>query len=106
MGRKFIAERGQKISRMTDRLIMTDRQLMSDIPLMKRLKSLFKQKKQKEYEHSTIKGYYDTVRYFKDWLSDDIEYIDQITPTMIRKYINYLKNDRLPYQGDNQRERS
>ena len=38
---------------------------------------------------STINGYYDTVRYFKDWLSNDIEYIDQITATTIREYINY-----------------
>ena len=55
---------------------------------------------------STINGYYDTVRYFREWLSNDIEYIDQITSIILREYINYLKNDRLPYQGDDQREKT
>ena len=52
---------------------------------------------------STIKGYYDTVRYFQEWLGVDIEYIDQINATTIRDYIKYLKKNRLPYQGDRQR---
>ncbi|MDQ6598881.1 phage integrase N-terminal SAM-like domain-containing protein [Bacillus salipaludis] len=58
-----------------------------------------KAKEAERLRNSTIKGYYDTVRYFRDWLNPDIEYIDEIKSSILRDYINYLKNDRLPYQG-------
>ena len=104
MGRKFIAERGQKISR-DDRQIHHDRHTSDVRYTLDEAIEIFIQAKEAEgIRKSTINGYYDTVRYFKDWLNKDINDIEQITPVIIREYINYLKNDRLPYQGDDKRE--
>ena len=104
MGRKFITERGQKISR-DDRQIHHDRHTSDVRYTLDEAIEIFIQAKEAEgIRKSTINGYYDTVRYFKDWLNKDINDIEQITPVIIREYINYLKNDRLPYQGDDKRE--
>ena len=106
MGRKFIPERGQKISP-NDRQFNHDQHSLDVRYTIHDAVEIFIQAKEAEgIRKSTINGYYDTVRYFQEWLSMDIEYIDQITPTILREYINYLKNERLPYQGDNQRERT
>ena len=106
MGRKFIAERGQKISR-DDRQIHHD-QHTNDVryTIHDAVKVFIQAKEAEGIRKSTIKGYDDTVRYFREWLNNDIEFIDQITSTILREYINYLRNERLPYQGDNQRERT
>ena len=106
MGRKFIAERGQKISR-DDRQIHHD-QHTNDVryTIHDAVKVFIQAKEAEGIRKSTIKGYDDTVRYFREWLNNDIEFIDQITSTILREYINYLKNERLPYQGDDQRERT
>ena len=81
MGRKFIAERGQKISR-DDRQFHHDRHTTDVRYTIDEAVEIFIQAKEAEgIRKSTIKGYYDTVRYFQEWLSNDIEYIDQITPT-------------------------
>ena len=106
MGRKFIAERGQKISR-DDRQIHHD-QHTNDVryTIHDAVKVFIQAKEAEGIRKSTIKGYDDTVRYFREWLNNDIEFIDQITSTILREYINYLRNERLPYQGDDQRERT
>ena len=106
MKRTFITERGQKILR-DDRQFNQNRQSNDVRYTINEAVEIFINAKEAEgIRDSTIKGYFDTVRYFKDWLNNEIEYIDQITATTIRDYIMYLKNDRLPYQGDEQRERT
>ncbi|MEY2195737.1 tyrosine-type recombinase/integrase [Neobacillus sp. BF23-41] len=106
MGRTFIAQRGQKNTN-NDRQSNHVRHTMIDQHTIQNAVEIFIKAKEAEgIRKSTIKGYYDTVRYFQEWLNPDIEYIDQITSTTLRDYINYLKNERLPYQGDNQRERT
>lgn len=106
MGRTFIAQRGQTKST-NDRQLRHDRQTLEVRYSIENAIEIFIHAKEAEgLRQSTIKGYHDTVRYFRDWLSPDIEFIDEIKSTMIRNYINYLKNDRLPYQGDEQREKT
>jgi integrase/recombinase XerD len=106
MGRTFIAQRGQTKST-NDRQFRHDRQTPDVRHTIQDAVEIFIHAKEAEgLRKSTIKGYYDTVRYFRDWLNYDIEYIDEITRTLLPSYINYLKNDRLPYQGDEQRERT
>ncbi|KGM46335.1 tyrosine-type recombinase/integrase [Neobacillus niacini] len=106
MGRTFIAQRGQTKST-NDRQFRRDRQTPEVRYSIENAVEIFIHAKEAEgLRKSTIKGYHDTVRYFRDWLSHDIGYIDEITSTLIRNYINYLKNDRLPYQGDEQREKT
>ena len=65
MGRKFIAERGQKISR-DDRQIHHD-QHTTDVryTIHDAVKVFIQAKKAEGIRKSTIKGYDDTVRYFK-----------------------------------------
>lgn len=106
MGRTFIAQRGQTKST-NDRQFHHDRQTPVVRYSIENAIEIFIHAKEAEgLRKSTIKGYHDTVRYFRDWLNPEIEYVDEITSTIIRNYINYLKNDRLPYQGDAQRERT
>ena len=94
----------RKISR-DDRQFNQDRHTSDVRYTLDEAIEIFIQAKEAEgIRKSTINGYYDTVRYFKDWLNKDINDIEQITPVIIREYINYLKNDRLPYQGDDKRE--
>ncbi|MCQ6275797.1 phage integrase SAM-like domain-containing protein [Bacillus sp. V3B] len=106
MGRTFVAQRGQKVSR-NDRQINHDRHT-NDVryTIHDAVEIFIKAKETEGIRKSTIKGYYDTVRYSQEWLGVDIEYIDQINSNTIRDYINYLRNERLPYQGDDQRERT
>ena len=74
MGRKFIVERGQKISR-DDQQPHHDRHTPNVRYTIHDAVEIFIEAKEAEgIRHSTIKGYYETVRYFKDWLSNDIEY--------------------------------
>lgn len=106
MGRTFITERGQKVSQKVQpnkyERHTTDIQYTID----EAFDIYIRAKEAEGLRQSTIKGHCDTMRYFQEWISDDIKYIDQIAPAMVRKYITYLKNERSPYQGDNQRERS
>lgn len=106
MGRTFVAQRGQKKST-DDRQFRQDRHT-PDVryTIHDAVEIFIKAKEAEGLRNSTIKGYYDTVRYFRDWLNPDIEYIHEITSSIVRDYINYLKNDRLPYQGDEQREKA
>ena len=106
MGRTFIAERGQKVSRKVQP--KNHEKQITDIryTLDEAFDIFIRAKEAEGLRQSTIKGHSDTMRYFQEWLSDDIIYIDQITPTIVRKYITYLKSERSPYQGDNKRERS
>jgi integrase/recombinase XerD len=106
MGRTFIAQRGQMNST-EDRQSRHDRHT-PDVryTIHEAVEIFIKAKEAEGLRNSTIKGYYDTVRYFQDWLNPEIEYIDEITSSIVRDYINYFKNDRLPYQGDEQREKT
>jgi integrase/recombinase XerD len=106
MGRTFITQRGQTKSTQ-DQKFHQDRQSPDVRYTILDAVDIFIQAKEAEgLRKSTIKGYNDTVRYFHDWLSLGIEYIDEVNSTVLRNYIKYLKNDRLPYQGDEQRERT
>jgi integrase/recombinase XerD len=103
MARKFIVERGPKAS--NDRQPKQDRKSLEVRYTLDEAVEIFIRAKEAEgIRASTIKGYYDTVRYFKDWLSAKMHFIDDISATTIREYINYLRTERLPYQGDVQRE--
>lgn len=100
MGRTFIAQRGQTTS-------TNDRRSTEVRYSIQEAVEIFIQAKQAEgLRASTIKGYYDTSRYFTDWLGSKTKNVDEITSTIVRDYINYLKEDRTPYQGDKKRERS
>jgi integrase/recombinase XerD len=106
MARAFIQQRGQRNLR-DDRQFNQDRQSHNVRYTIIEAVELFIQAKEAEgIRDSTIKGYYDTVKYFREWLNGEIEYIDQITATTIREYIKYLKNDCIPYQGDKIREKT
>jgi integrase/recombinase XerD len=103
MGRKFIAERGPKAS--NDRQSKQDRKSLEVRYTLDEAVEIFIRAKEAEgIRASTIKGYYDTVRYFKGWLGEETQYTDEISATTRREYINYLRTERLPYQGDTQRE--
>ncbi|MEH6949577.1 tyrosine-type recombinase/integrase [Bacillus sp. JJ634] len=106
MGLTFIAQRGQTKST-NDRQFRDDRHT-TDVQYAfdEAIEIFIKAKEAEGVRKSAIKGYYDTVRYFQEWLRSDIEYINEVTSTIIREYINYLKNDRFPYQGDEKRERN
>jgi len=52
---------------------------------------------------STIKGYEDIMRYFRQWLDEDIQEINDINADLLRSYINYLMTERIPYAEDEQR---
>lgn len=100
MGRTFVAQRGQKKSNEV-RQIRHDRHTPDVRYTLNDAVGIFIKAKEAEgLRNSTIKGYFDTVRYFRDWLNPDIENIDEITSSILRDNITYLKNDRLPYQGD------
>lgn len=101
MKRKFVAERGTKIPEQVRQSIY-DRQTTIDDAL-----AMFIRGKEAEgIRPGTINGYYDTVRYLREWLPDDITYINDITADMIRGYINYLRNERTPYAEDSHRKRT
>lgn len=75
MGRTFVAQRGQKKSQ-DDRQRHHVRQT-SDVryPIHDAVEIFIQAKKAEGLRESTIKGHYDTVRYFRDWLSPDIDYM-------------------------------
>ncbi|KRG13382.1 hypothetical protein ACA30_15870 [Virgibacillus soli] len=54
----------------------------------------------------TIKQYSEHIEYMLNWLDRDSTSIDisEITPQLIRQYINYLKNDKPRYEGVEGRE--
>ena len=62
MGRTFVAQRGQKVSR-NDRHTNDVRYTIRDA-----VEIFIKAKEGEGIRKSTIKGYYDTVRYFQEWL--------------------------------------
>lgn len=49
----------------------------------------------------TIKDYMKMYGYFTDWLSENykIEYVDELSPSIFRNYINYMKYDKRKYSG-------
>ncbi|MEC0664705.1 tyrosine-type recombinase/integrase [Priestia flexa] len=56
----------------------------------------------------TVKDYLKHIEWFKRYLSDfhpQCIYIDNLTPTIIRDYVRYMKNERRPYEGVEKRER-
>lgn len=106
MGRKFVAERGLKVSSNVQQSNHDRKSIDVRYSIEDAIDIFIRAKEAEGIRQSTINGYKDTVRYFLDWISRDIKYIDEINATIIREYINYLRTERLPYQGDIQRERN
>ena len=76
MARKFIAQRGQQ-NLNNDQQINRVRHTSDVRYSLDEAIEIFIQAKEAEgIRKSTINGYYDTVRYFKDWLNKDINDID------------------------------
>lgn len=101
MKRKYISERGAKIPAQV-RQPHVDRQTTIDEAL-----AIFVRAKQAEgVRPGTINGYYDVVRYLREWLPDDLTFINDITADIIRGYINYLQAERTPYAEDEHRKRT
>jgi integrase/recombinase XerD len=75
MVRKFIAQRGQKVFN-DDRQSNYDRHTNEVRYTIHddEVEIFIRAKEAEGIRQSTIKGYYDTVRYIQEWLSDDIEY--------------------------------
>ncbi|MEH7401603.1 tyrosine-type recombinase/integrase [Gottfriedia acidiceleris] len=51
----------------------------------------------------TVKDYRMYTRYFHDHVTENSEapfYLDELTPELIREYVNYLLYERKPYEGD------
>jgi len=46
------------------------------------------------------------MRYFRQWLDEDIQEINDINADLLRNYINYLMTERIPYAEDEQRKRN
>lgn len=101
MKRKFVTERGAKMPDQVRQSIY-DRQTTIDDALA----IFIRGKEAQGVRQSTINGYYDVVRYLREWLPDDITYINEITADMIRGYINYLRTERTPYAEDEKRKRT
>lgn len=101
MKRKYIAERGAKTASQVSKPSI-DRQT----PIDEALGIFVRAKEAGGVRPGTIDGYYATMRYFCEWLSVDIRYINDIDADTIRRYINYLRIERTPYEGDKQRQRT
>ncbi|MEH7130362.1 hypothetical protein V7103_19405 [Neobacillus drentensis] len=84
MKRKFIGERGLKAS---PEVPQYSHVLYS---LDEAFETLIRAKKAQGFREGTINGYYEVMRYFKQWLSTDIEDVTKVTADQIRCYINYL----------------
>lgn len=100
MKRRFIGERG----------VQTARQVSQPRHVLYSLDEAFevfiRAKKADGVREGTIKGYYEVMRYFKQWLNADIANVNEITADMIRSYINYLRTERTPYAEDEHRKKS
>ncbi|TWE08734.1 integrase/recombinase XerD [Neobacillus bataviensis] len=100
MKRKFIGERGPKVS-------SQDRQTSDVLYTIDEALQIFIRAKTAEgVRPGTIKGYHEIFRYFRQWLDKDISNINEISADIIRNYINYLRTERTPYAEDPQRKRS
>ena len=105
MARKFIVERGTKVTNdQQSNHVRRSNEIRYTIT--EAIKIFIGAKEAEGIRARTIKGYLDTVRYFREWLPNDIKYFDEIDAKIIREYINYLRTERLPYQGDSKREKS
>lgn len=101
MKRRYIAERGAKLPQ-NDRQPSVDRHT----PIDEALDIFVRAKEAEGLRPGTINGYYDVVRYLREWLGEETQFINDITADMIRGYINYLRTKRTPYEEDTQRKRS
>ncbi|KQL18875.1 tyrosine-type recombinase/integrase [Cytobacillus solani] len=100
MKRKYIAERGAKTASQVSKP-KVDRQT----PIDEALAIFVRAKEAGGVRPGTVDGYNATMRYFCEWLGDDTKYINDIDADTIRGYINYLRIERTPYEGDKQRQR-
>lgn len=101
MKRRYIAERGAKLPDKV-RQPRVDRHT----PIDEALDIFVRAKEAEGVRKGTIGGYRDVVRYLCDWLGEETIYVNEITADMIREYINYLRIERTPYEGDEQRQRT
>lgn len=100
MGRKFILERGTKATS-EDWQPSQVRQSLEVLHTLEEAIEIFIQAKKAEgLRNSTLNGYFETFNYLREWLPEKTKYVDEITSTTLRNYINYLRTERLPYQGD------
>jgi integrase/recombinase XerD len=51
----------------------------------------------------TVEHYRLYLGYLRDFLGNRITYVDELTPTMIREYVHYLRFERMPYNRAKQR---
>lgn len=88
--------------------VSTDNQTVIQTPFKEALELFVTAKKAEDMRPRTIDDYYKHVEWLMNYLKEfypDVTTIDQLTPSIIRAYINYLKNERKPYQGNKSRQK-
>lgn len=101
MKRKYISERGAK----APAEVLKPR-IDRKTPIDEALEIFVRAKEAEGVRPGTVNGYYATVRYLCDWLGAETIYINDISASTIREYINYLRTERTPYAEDEHRKRS
>ncbi|WP_057766115.1 tyrosine-type recombinase/integrase [Cytobacillus praedii] len=99
MNRRYIAERGAK-KPSNDRQLHVDR----NTTINEALDIFVRAKEAEGVRPGTVRNYRSVVRYLQDWLDNGSHFINDLTADMIREYINYLRNDRSLYEGDEIRQ--
>jgi integrase/recombinase XerD len=107
MKRTFISERISKTTKTRPTASAQVRQSRRDrYSLDEAFEIFIRAKKAEGLRQGTIDGHREVMRYFRTWLGQDVENIDDITADIIRSYINYLRTERKPYAEDEHRNSS
>jgi integrase/recombinase XerD len=108
MKRNFIGERGAKkptevrkgLAR--KKITTNERYTFEDA-----VKIFVKAKEAEGVRERTVKDYWKHTRYLQEFVMESQSttfYLDELTPQIIRNYINYLLYERKPYEGDTSRK--
>lgn len=97
-GKKVVGER--KIEKKTKTVNLTIKEALEVFVTAKKAEGM---------RPRTIHDYYKHVEWFTRFLSEyhpDVTTIQDLSPSIIRSYINYMQEERNPYEGDEKREKA
>lgn len=104
-----VIERRKGKKQVKQRKVTTStRKTSMKIPFEEALELFVVAKKAEGMRPRTIEDYYKHIEWLMNYFQEfhpDIKTIDQLSPDLIRKYINYLKSERKPYQGNKKRQK-
>ncbi|WP_286884060.1 tyrosine-type recombinase/integrase [Aneurinibacillus sp. UBA3580] len=105
MGRRFIGERGVTATS-KDRRPTHVQRIDTRYTLDDALDIFVRAKEAEGMRPRTLADYRRHMEFFKRYLPSDITYIDEITPSLIRDYITYLRKEHRAYEGVEGREKT